>query len=158
MLPPEHREAVPRPTGTLLLPEHTGEPGALHARRRRGDHTTRIRDLRAAATTVDPTPPRDLALSKVPGPRRSPLVAALVPALVAQLSPAFGCPAYPQQPMTFDMSREFQTGEQMRRIGGPGKPMFDEKIAQSTQMTYSDDDTKKAQWIKTVRNYLIDRS
>ena len=32
--------------------------------------------------------------------------------------------------------------------------MFDEKIAQSTQMTYSDDDIKKAHWVKTVRNYL----
>ena len=37
----------------------------------------------------------------------------------------------------------------------PGKPMFDEKIAQSTQITYYDDDAKKAQWVKTVRNYLI---
>ena len=36
--------------------------------------------------------------------------------------------------------------------------MFGEKIAQSTQMTYSDDDTKNAQWVKTVRNYLSGRS
>ena len=35
--------------------------------------------------------------------------------------------------------------------------MFDEKIAQSAQMTYSDDDTKNTQWVKCVRNYLIGR-
>ena len=39
----------------------------------------------------------------------------------------------------------------------PGKQMFDEKAAQSAQMTYSDDDTEKIQWVKTVRNYLIGR-
>ena len=37
------------------------------------------------------------------------------------------------------------------------KPLFDEKIAQSAQMAYSDDDAKKTQWVKTVRNYLIRR-
>ena len=36
--------------------------------------------------------------------------------------------------------------------------MFDEKIAQSTQMTYSEDDTKKAKWGKTVCNYWIGRT
>jgi hypothetical protein len=35
--------------------------------------------------------------------------------------------------------------------------MFDEKIAQSAQMTYSDDDAKKAHWVKTLRTYLIGR-
>ena len=61
--------------------------------------------------------------------------------------------------MTFYMSR----GDRglATTCGGsavPGKPMFDETIAQSTQMTYADDDTKTAQWAKTVRNYLIGRS
>ena len=40
----------------------------------------------------------------------------------------------------------------------PGKPTFDEKIAQSTQRVYSDDETKKSQWVKTVRNDSIGRS
>ena len=35
--------------------------------------------------------------------------------------------------------------------------MFDEKIAQWALMTYSDDDAKKAHWVKTLRNYLIGR-
>ena len=35
--------------------------------------------------------------------------------------------------------------------------MFDEKIAQSIQMQYSDDDAKKAHWVKTLRSYLIGR-
>ena len=35
--------------------------------------------------------------------------------------------------------------------------MFDEKIAQSAQMTYSDDDMNTTHWVKTVRNYLIGR-
>ena len=39
----------------------------------------------------------------------------------------------------------------------PGKQMFDENIAQSAQMSYSDDDTKKTHWVKTLRNYLIGR-
>ena len=52
--------------------------------------------------------------------------------------------------MTFDISR----GDRTLPIscGGsaaPGKLMFDKN---------SDDDTKKAQWVKTVRNYLIGRS
>ena len=75
----------------------------------------------------------------------------------------FGRPAnYPQGGIrgasTFDMSRG--DGRQTGIFGGsatPGKQMFDEKIAQSTQMTYSDDDAKKAHWVKTLRNYLIGR-
>ena len=58
--------------------------------------------------------------------------------------------------MTFDMSRGDRTLP--NGCGGsaaPGKPVFDEKIGRSTQITYSDDGTKKAQWVKTVRNYLI---
>ena len=35
--------------------------------------------------------------------------------------------------------------------------MFDETIAQSAQMAYLDDDTKKTHRVKTVRNYLIGR-
>ena len=72
--------------------------------------------------------------------------------------PSFGLPAYQQQPMTFDMSRGDRTLP--NGCGGsaaPGKPMFEEMIAQSTQMTYSDEDTKKAQCAQTVRNYLIVR-
>ena len=61
--------------------------------------------------------------------------------------------------MTFVMTRGDRTLP--NSCGGsaaPGKLMFIEKIAQSTQMSYSDGDTKKAQWVKTVRNYLIGRS
>ena len=61
--------------------------------------------------------------------------------------------------MTFDMSRGYHgLANTCGGSAAPGKPMFEKKIAQSTQMTYSDDDTKKAQWVKTVRNYLIGRS
>jgi hypothetical protein len=42
-------------------------------------------------------------------------------------------------------------------LAASGKQMFDEKIARSAQMSYSDDDTKKTHWVKTVRNYLIGR-
>ena len=44
------------------------------------------------------------------------------------------------------------------RMVGPGKPMFGDNIAPSTQMTFSDDGIKKAQWVKTLRNYVIGRS
>ena len=54
---------------------------------------------------------------------------------------------------TFDMSRG--DGRQVTMFGGsatPGKQMFDEKIAQSTQTQYSDDDAKKTHWVKRLRN------
>ena len=47
--------------------------------------------------------------------------------------------------MTVDMSQgDCNLATSCGGSAAPGKPMFDEKIAQSTQMTYSDDDTKKA--------------
>ena len=57
------------------------------------------------------------------------------------------------------MSRE--EGRQVSNTFGgsaiPGKHMFDEKIAQSAQISYSDNDTKKTRWVNTLRNYLIGR-
>ena len=35
--------------------------------------------------------------------------------------------------------------------------MLGEKVAQSPQMAYADDYSKKAQWVKTVRNYSTGR-
>ena len=74
-------------------------------------------------------------------------------------------PAYPAHGLhasTFDMSHGDRSSGHGGMFGGggsaaPGKQMFDEKIAQSAQMTYSDDDTEKTHWVKTVRSYLIGR-
>ena len=61
--------------------------------------------------------------------------------------------------MRVNLDRDDAAGQRIDGgLAALGRPLFDEKIAQSSQMVYTDDNTKKAQWGKTLRNYLVGRS